>query len=65
MIVPAAVEGSTSLGRLLIVDDDGLLLSVLGREETAIWSLDTMFSRTIANLARGALANTVDDYETP
>lgn len=52
-------SGSTPVGRILFVDDDGLLLSVHGADETAIWSLDTMFARTLSDLVRGSLASFV------
>ena len=62
VISPDAPDGSPPIGRILLADGTGLLLSVPGREETAIWSLDTMFSRTLSELIRESLANLVGGF---
>lgn len=62
VVVPDADDAGAPVGRILLVDDAGLLLSVHGAEETAIWSLDTMFARTLAELVRGSLAEIVGTF---
>lgn len=61
---PDVTDGSPAVSRILVVDTAGLLLSVRGREETAIWSLDTMFSRTLSELVRESLVSFVGGFST-
>lgn len=47
-------------GRLLLVDEDTLLLSVLVDEEVAIWSAHTTFARVFGGLLRQGLLGTTE-----
>lgn len=62
VIVPTVEGASMPIGRIVLVDDAGLLLSVRGHEETAIWSRDTMFARTLSDLIRQWLATAVAEF---
>jgi len=54
---PAAVAGNGSNGRLLFVDDDTLLLSVLegDGDEMAVWSADSRFAGVFIRLVEDSL----------
>jgi sugar-specific transcriptional regulator TrmB len=54
---PAAVAGNGSSGRLLFVDDDTLLLSVLegDGDEMAVWSADSRFAGVFIRLVEDSL----------
>lgn len=43
-------------GRLLLADDHTVLVSVIGTEETAIWSSGSNFASVLVQLIRGAIA---------
>ena len=43
-------------GRLLLADDDTVLVSVVGVEETAIWSSGSNFASVLVQLIRGAIS---------
>jgi sugar-specific transcriptional regulator TrmB len=65
---PAEVANNERAGRVLFVDDDTLLLSVLGEEElpgiseeTAIWSARTNFATVLIQLIETSLATIEDD----
>ncbi|MFB6070285.1 MAG: helix-turn-helix domain-containing protein [Halanaeroarchaeum sp.] len=44
-VVEPAVSDGDQAGRLLVVDDDTILMSVLDEEETAVWSARSGFAR--------------------
>ena len=48
-------------GRLLLADDDTVLVSVVGAEETAIWSSGSNFASVLVQLIRGAITVGRDD----
>jgi len=54
---PAAVAGNGSSGRLLFVDGDTLLLSVLENDgdEMAVWSADSRFAGVFIRMVEGSL----------
>lgn len=55
-VIPPSLRGSEQAGRLLIVDDDTVLLSVLDPDgtETAIWSARSGFARVLVPLVEDA-----------
>lgn len=59
---PAQAENERA-GRLLLADDDTVLVSVVGAEETGIWSSGTNFAGVLVQLIRGAIGGSLDDGE--
>lgn len=55
-VIPPSLQGSEQAGRLLLVDDDTVLLSVVERDgtETAIWSARSGFARVLLPLVEDA-----------
>ena len=53
---PPEQADNDQAGRLLLVDDHTVLVSVLGAEETAIWSSGTSFASVLIPLIQGAVA---------
>lgn len=51
-------------GRLLLADDDTVLVSVVGAEEMAIWSTGSSFASVLVQLIRGAVAGGFDAEAT-
>lgn len=59
VVAPTIAEGDQA-GRLLVVDDDTILMSVENDEETAIWSSRSGFARVLVPLVEDAIAPTLD-----
>lgn len=56
-VIPPAITGGAQAGRLLVVDDDTILMSVAdGETETAIWSARSGFGRVLVPLVEDAIA---------
>lgn len=53
---PPEQAENNQAGRLLLVDSDTVLVSVLGAEETAIWSSGTNFASVLVPLIKGTVA---------
>lgn len=53
---PPEQADNDQAGRLLLVDNDTVLVSVLGAEETAIWSSGTNFASVLVPLIKGTVA---------
>lgn len=53
---PPEQAANDRAGRLLLADDDTVLVSVVGAEETAIWSSGSNFATVLVQLIRGAIA---------
>lgn len=55
-VIPPKIQGSDQAGRLLLVDDDTVLLSVVEADgtETAIWSARSGFARVLLPLVEDA-----------
>jgi sugar-specific transcriptional regulator TrmB len=49
-------EASATAGRVLVVDDDAVLVSALGAEETAVWTANTSVAALLINIVESALA---------
>ena len=61
-IIPPAITGGAQAGRLLVVDDDTILMSVAdGETETAIWSARSGFGRVLVPLVEDAIDPTISN----
>jgi sugar-specific transcriptional regulator TrmB len=61
-VIPPAITGGAQAGRLLVVDDDTILMSVAdGEAETAIWSARSGFGRVLVPLVEDAIAPAMSD----
>lgn len=61
VISPVGQEENERAGRMLFVDDDTVLVSVRGPEETAIWSSGTGLATVLIQLIRGAMAGAFEE----
>jgi len=59
VVAPTIAEGDQA-GRLLIVDDDTILMSVENDDETAIWSARSGFARVLVPLVEDAIAPSLE-----
>lgn len=61
-LIPPAIADGAQAGRLLVVDDDTILMSVAdGETETAIWSARSGFGRVLVPLVEDAIAPKMGD----
>lgn len=61
-VIPPAITGGAQAGRLLVVDDDTILMSVAdGDAETAIWSARSGFGRVLVPLVEDAIGPAMSD----
>ncbi|MFB6082021.1 MAG: TrmB family transcriptional regulator [Halanaeroarchaeum sp.] len=60
-VVPPRVTEGDQAGRLLVVDDDTILMSVIDDGETAIWSARSGFGRILVPLVEDAVAPQVEE----
>ncbi|MFB6125060.1 MAG: TrmB family transcriptional regulator [Halanaeroarchaeum sp.] len=61
-VVPPGVTEGDQAGRLLVVDDDTILMSVVeDGEETAIWSARSGFGRVLVPLVEDAVAGSLSE----
>ncbi|MFB6132607.1 MAG: TrmB family transcriptional regulator [Halanaeroarchaeum sp.] len=62
-VVPPPIRDGAQTGRLLVVDDDTILMSVVDDEEIAVWSARTGFATVLVGLVEDAIAPVMDSTD--